>query len=570
MKILLYFLILHLLLIIPGFVVVKKINMFKDSAVTQLALGYALTTTIFSLAMLFGYATGLSYNLIRIMGIALITFSLYLFIRDGYWRSLLQAKIPLIALGVLSLLSTILILLPFTKPTNFIPDPEFRQDRNYSVLNVKVLNIVQTSANDNYIPYRQAQFILNRSNPTTDSFISEWGVHFFQRTPLMGGVVAFILNLFGDTVPVDYSWSAAAQDPGFTYMKFQLIAHILNAVFLLPAYALILYFFSRKTAEITVLLLSVSQFFVYNSIFSWPKSFTAFFILLSWVVLFTANRKYALVGGLIGGIAYLSHDLAVLYIGTSIVMLLSQKRFRDALYSVAGLLVAAIPWFFTSSIIFKKTSSFIYYPFSLRASPQPENQGQIIREFLHTSPFTILWIKVQSLFYLLSPYQLLVDESGQAFTKRLWALSIFSLPGAVGLGIIPFTVGGFFKSFKNKFLLLGLTFLPILFCVLVIGWPRGLGALHFAQPSVVLLSALGVYFLLTLPINKIWAMVAYVLTCIHLFYSVLYSYGLDSILYWISHVKSLVAVIVMLGIIITAGTLIFIAPIDPKSRKRGK
>lgn len=558
MKILFYFLILHILLIVPGFVVIKKSGLLKNNVVTQLALGYALTTALFSIVMLLAYATGFSYDAIQLIFIPLIIFSLYIFIKEDYWRDLLLAKIPLFAIVMLSMLSTILIFLPSTKPTTIVPDPEFRYDRNYEVLNVKVLNVIQTNANDNYIPYRQAQFILNRSDPTTDSFISEWGVHFFQRTPLMGGVTAFILNLFGDKVPVDYTWSSGAQDLDLTYMKFQLISHILNALFLLPAYALILHFFNKKTAAITVLLLAVNQFFVVNAIFSWPKSYTAFFILLSWVILFTANRRLALIGGLIGGIAYLTHDLAVLFIGASVVALFAQKRFRDMLYVILGLLLAAIPWFITSSIIFKKTSSFIYYPFSLKDIPQPNEKEKILYEFFHTSPLKILWIKIQSLLYLLSPYQLILNDNVEILSKRLWTVGFFSIPGAVGLGLSVFSIAGMFKKIKNKALILALTFLPILFCVLIIGWPKGMGALHFAEPTVVLLTALGVYFILGLGRTRLLMLFIYLLSVVYLIYFTLYTYGFEVLSTWLNQPKSLVLLGVMSAQLVLVGVLIYL------------
>lgn len=564
MLLLFYFLFIHVVLFLPGYVLIKESKLLRGRPALELVSGYAASLVFFALSIFAAYICGFSYQIIQIIGLAALVVSSYFFVSHKHWKDLAAFRLPLLCLIMLSALSTLLVSLPLTGNQPVIPDPEPLANRNYQVFDVKVLNIAQTNANDNYIPYRQAQFILNRSNPQTDSFINEWGVSFFQRTPLMGGVTAFILNLLGDRPPVDYIWSASATDPQLTFIKFQLTAHVLNALFLLPAFLLLSRLFDKKVAGITLLFLSVSQFFVYNSVFSWPKSLAAFFVLLSWVFLLQKDKRSIILCGIVGGAAYLTHDLSVLYIGTSFLILLFQKRFRDALI-VGGISVfMAIPWIVTSALIFKRPSSFIYYPFSLKDIPQPQTDHGIISRFFHTSPLTIIWIKIQSLFYLLTPYQLLVDELREGWLKRLWGVGIYSIPGAVGLGLLVPAAVGVFKKFASRKLFWGLVIIPLILCVFIIGWPRGLGALHFAQPAVILLSGLGVFVVLKYfsGIKAFYVcLILFGLSVIQFIYFLLFSYDFN-VGSWGSK-KPLTILISMIVIITIAGFMLHRQIIKP-------
>lgn len=558
MLLLFYFVFVHIVLLVPGYVLVKQSKLLKGKPGLELASGYLVSLLLFAIAIFIGYITGLSYDVVRYVGLAGLVVSLFFFIKNKYWIDLKKLLLPITCLVFLSGLSTLFVSLPLAPNQPIIPDPEPLANRNYQVFDVKILNLTLTNANDNYIPYRQAQFILNRSNPATDSFINEWGVHFFQRTPLMGGVTAFLFNLVGDHPPVDYIWSNSAVDNNSTYIKFQLIAHVLNALFLLPAFLLLSKLFDKKTASITLLFLSVSQFFVYNSVFSWPKSLAAFLVLLSWVFLLQKDKRSIIFCGIVGGAAYLTHDLSVLYIGTSFLILLFQKRFRDALIMGGISALMALPWLLTSAFIFKRPSSFIYYPFSLKDIPQPQTDHDIISRFFHTSPLAILWIKMQSFFYLVTPYQLLIDEVNQGWLKRLWGVGIYSIPGAVGLGLLLPAVIGMVRNFVTKRIFWAFLLLPIILCILVIGWPRGVGALHFAQPAVVLLSGLGIYTILKYfsGLKAFYVcLITFLLSALQFGYFLLFSYDFGVSLW--TDKKSLIILIAMITIMAAGGYLIY-------------
>ena len=544
----LYFVFFHLALVVPSYGYVNKYVAKKtNNGLLLVIVAYISSVLIFGSISAGSYLTGLDNRIGRYILIVYIAYGVYLFIKDKAHTNLARQWFGIGAVVLCSLFATLYVSLPYSSSTLIVPDPEPRQGRNYDTLNVKSLNLSKTQANDNYVPYRQAQFIINKSDIANDSFIEEWGVHFFQRTPLMGTVAAGYFILLNDSLPIDYTWSETGGDPGNTYLKFQLLSHIMNSLFLLPALLLITRLLSAKTATLTILFLIPSQFFLYNNVFSWPKSFTAFFMLLSFYFLLSKNKKSVLLASLVAGLGYLSHDLAILYAGSGFVYLLSEKRYRQSLYYAIIPVLFAAPWFVMSKLLIGRPSSFIYYPFSIHDIPQTDKLNEILKEFFATSPLRLIQIRLESLFYLLSPYQLIYHEGGQLLHRRIWASSIFSVPGSIGYALIVPTVVGLWKRLvPNRFLIL--VFGPIVLSTIVIGWPKGLGSLHFAQGSVVLLTAIGVHALTKFK-NGLLLLPTFLVGMLQLTLFVLFSFDFN-VEQWFTSITSMIIITLFSGIAI--------------------
>lgn len=486
--------------------------------------------------------------------------------KQKLYREIHEFRFPLICVVLMSLLSCMFVSLSYTAPYAYNPDPERLAGRNYQVPNVKVLNVTRTNANDNYIPYRQAQFFINRSDPGKDCFICEWGVGFFQRTPLMGAVTAGYFTLLNDRPPVDYLWSINAQDESHTYEKFQIVAHILNALFLIPGFYILSLLFSKKTAVISLLMLVSSSFFLYNAVFSWSKSLVAFFVLTMWLLLLTRKPRYTLYAGLVGGLAYMTHDLAVLYIAASMVLLLTHKRYRDTLIfsSITGLV--ALPWMISASFIYKKPSSFILYPLSLHGLPQGGQSKQIINEFLHTSPLEIISIRFDTLSYLITPHDLIYAKGETSWWVRLWAVGLFSIPGSLGFGLIVPSILGAMKRIKHIDLWI-MSIIPILLAAGIIGWrgSRTIASLHFAQATIVLLTGLGVSYLIGHR-RKFWLILAFLVNIAQLVFTVLFSYAFREEA-WLN-MADLSRLFVMAAIVVFTGICMFILLFSKSTRHK--
>ncbi len=561
---LLYFCFVHISLLIPGYVLISKSRLLAKKPGFELGLAYSAALVLYGLMASATYALKINELIPQMIFWILFFYTGFIFFSQKIYIQLREHLLPLSVLLLISAFSLAFAGLTFARPYTIIPDPELRTDRNYNVYSVKVLNVAQTGANDNYIPYRQAQFFINRSDPAKDSFIGEWGVHFFQRTPLMGAVSAQYFTALNDSLPIGYTWSNDSVDPGQTYQKFQIIAQILNSLFVIPAFFLLTRLFSRRTAVLSMLFIIPNQFFLYNSFFSWPKSLVAFFILLSWTLLLEKELRYVLLAGIMSGIAYLTHDLAVLYIAASFILLISQKRFRDSIIFSAIAFLFALPWFIISSFIYKKQSSFFLYPISTRGIPQPEQQGLILQEFKQTPILRLIAIRLESLFYLISPYQLLYSEGGQAIGRRIWALGLYSIPGSLGLGlVIPFVIGAIKKLKDRRFWILVLV--PIVASTVVIGWPRGFGALHFAEATVVLLTGLACSWLASLK-RAVWAIAAYAACSAQTLFFISYSYYNDTEI-WIRNPGDIVRAGFMVAVILLGAAGVYRVTNSHSARK---
>ncbi|HSX45314.1 MAG TPA: glycosyltransferase family 39 protein [Candidatus Saccharimonadales bacterium] len=550
---LLFFCFVHLTLLVTGYVIVNRLKLFrKNQAGLQLIFAYIVSLVFFALLGLVHYSFNVGFRPLVLLGWLVILGTSYLFITNRLYKLVWLQRFPIICFVLTSLMYCLFIGLKFGAPYSYIPDPNPLPNRNYHAANIKVLNIAKTSANDNYIPYRQAQFIINRSDPAKDCFVCEWGVSFFQRTPLMGSVTAGYYLVLKERPPIDYLWSTKTNDHEHTYAQFQIIAAILNGLFIIPAFFLIQLLFDKKTAILSLLLLISSQFFLYNAVFSWPKSLVAFFVLTMWLLILQNHLRETILAGVAAGLAYLTHDLAVLYIAASLLLLLYHRRFRD-IFIVGGVMsLFAFPWLVISSVIYKKPSTFILYPLSLHGLPQPGHGHQEVREFLHTlrySPFDIISIRLDTLFFLMSPYNLIYSSGGQTILRRIWSFGILSIPGSLGVGLVIPTIMGIIQKFKQIDLWI-LIFVPILMADLIVGWrgSRAIASMHFAQASIVLLTAVSVSFLVKLK-NKLWFWLVMAATIAQFVYFILFSYNFRESA-WLHDLPSLGSLILMASIII--------------------
>ncbi|MCA9332283.1 hypothetical protein KDA00_00215 [Candidatus Saccharibacteria bacterium] len=563
----LYFIFIHIVFLLPSFGYVSKIKTLDKKPVLSICVAYSMSLFVFMMGGILEYAIDIPAGYLTILLWIYIVSGSFLFIRDRSWKQLISARLIIACFLLMTLLPGLLLNLTLisTSDSSYIPDPAPIENRNYNVLNVKVLNFAHTQANDNYIPYRQAQFFQNNLDPAKNSFIEEWDVNFFQRTILMGSVTTSFYNLLGDQTPIPYLWSNDASDNDRTYVKFQIISHILNSILIFPAFLLIIKFFGKRTAYMTLPFFVISSFFAYNSIFSWLKSLVAFFILLSWVFLLDKQpRNYIYLSGLAAGMAYLTHDLALIYIATSGLYLLIKKRYFDLFRFSSLAILFMIPWVFVSSILYKKPSTFIYYPLSLDGIPKTNDGRQIIREFLATSPLKIIWVRLNGLMYLVTPRQLLFPNE-KPLPTQIWALGIYSIPGSLGIGLMFAFFAGLIKRIPSRKLFWFLIITPVILTTIMFGNPKILGSLHFSAALLILMMGYSIKSLLSF--EKIGNKLVFIIlgvNVLYLLYFIGYSFNFK-LSSWINNINDVVSV---LGIILVIGFSAYVAMLISKTTDR--
>jgi hypothetical protein len=516
-------------LFLPGFALFKKINFLKIDSHRLVA---SPVVGIFGLSCLelikyFGFIS--SILITAAVAIVLLLSIYYIFKTRKkiiFDKDIIQTFC--VFFGLMVALAAY-ITLPMQLSRTIVPDPYYIPKSNYASLNTKILNISNTPANDNFLPYRQAQFFVNKISIKENPFLQkEWAVTFFFRTPLMGIFTAGVFDATNTKVPIDYPWRTF-NDIDHSYAKFQLLAHALNLLLFLIGYLVVKKIFNNRVALIAVYLAGVNFFFFYNSFFSWPKSFVAYFILLALYAILE-YRKFIWAGILIG-IAYLAHDLAVIYfIGLFyLVFMQKEERLKNILKLVFGSLVFALPWLFISKVVYKQTSLFFYYPFSLNG--MPNEKDNVLKDFLEVSPAKFINIKLQSLQFLTLPYQFIYERSAGIF-NALWATSLFSLFGAVGISVYPLSIIEIIKKYKKyKRIIIAMIFIPIMISIFIVGWPKGLGILHFAEPTVFLLIGFGAALLLRLNRRLALAIVILLIlqTLVNLFFGYNFSININNL-----------------------------------------
>ena len=195
----LFLIIAIIFLFIPGYALFSYFNIFKQN-IEKIAFAPFVAIILGCALELLRYSHFINIIILISVSVLILLISAgaifikrkdIIFIREDY--SVLAILISFF------LITTAYIGMPLKSNRVFFPDPEYNNAANYETLNVKVLNLAHTAANDNYVPFRQAQFF-NNSVDLNDSpyLMPEWGVNFFYRTPVMGLFSAYYFDLFNN------------------------------------------------------------------------------------------------------------------------------------------------------------------------------------------------------------------------------------------------------------------------------------------------------------------------------------------------------------------------------------
>jgi hypothetical protein len=356
-------------------------------------------------------------------------------------------------------------------------------------LNVRIQYYLRTPAMDNYIPYRVAQFLAN-GMPQIDFIGPVWG--FFDRTPLMGLVAFFLLK--GVNLPISLGLEA---DQGLSYPMFQMIGSLLNSLLLLGSYLALKRMFNGYVAQVSSGFLLVSTYVFFNTLFTWPKSLVGYFVLLSWYFLMQGKRPF--LAGLFAGLAYLSHDLGAIYLaGAFLYLLLARHRSKpEILRFMLPVLALIAPWLTLSRLLSNHLSLFFLYIISVQGLPNSRDVQPLLAAFLATPLARIIWIRVVNLYLLLFPWPLGAYDPNTPLVNTFNALAFFPLAGAAGIFLFAFSYYGIARDLLRRAReIVCFIVVPLALILLIQGWPGpGLGAMHFAEPLVPLLTGFAVLVL---------------------------------------------------------------------------
>lgn len=230
------------------------------------------------------------------------------------------------------------------------------------------------------------------------------------------------------------------------FWEFQLTNAILESLFMLPAFLLARRLVGERGALVFVAVLLVNPWAVQMSWYTWPKIFTAYFVLVAAHFAVRAREApddrttYLCAAGLFGGGAYLAHPLAASYVpGLLAYLVLSGRgtlrlaaRIRDAMVVGAWIAALAVPWHAWTLNTFGWTrlkEASPAFAFNLRGADAEPVSGALAR--LHNVVYTI----VPNEFALFSAKG---DDALDCFLIFHFnsLLGCLTLSGAVGLIIV--------------------------------------------------------------------------------------------------------------------------------------
>ena len=238
----------------------------------------------------------------------------------------------------------------------------------------------------------------------------------------------------------------------YSYWISQLFSCIANSALLFPAFLIAYKVFNKKVAFVAVTLMALNIFLFYETIYTWPKGLSNYFVLMMIYFLFFRQKTTfadSLLAGLWGAIAYLMHPLAIFYILGCIGALLIKKKLLTlhSFYFLLAMGITMIPYFswsyYSLGHFFK--SNMIYYP--ILQSPHDaylHSPEEIIASFKATPVWTFLYNAVSNRLYnILS-----------VFTNLMYERSNFSfaghLPKALTFFLYVLSLVGIYKIIRKK------------------------------------------------------------------------------------------------------------------------
>jgi hypothetical protein len=209
------------------------------------------------------------------------------------------------------------------------------------------------------------------------------------------------------------------------FEQFSIVGLVLNSLLLLGLLVFCSSFAPASVVPVTALLYVTNPYFISQTLYTWPKAFAGFFILLAWNSIRAGH--HAVVVAALAAFAFHCHPYAVVFAGWIAAFYLVEMVRRKAgprplfLYLLTFALVVA-PWFVWTRWVLQIPSDLITQNFAGPGS-----------EAAWASPMTFIWIRLHNLFYTTFSTIFTIYPFDFPVILRCW---LDSLPGVVGIVLI--------------------------------------------------------------------------------------------------------------------------------------
>ncbi|HLA82598.1 MAG TPA: hypothetical protein VJP78_13415 [Thermoleophilia bacterium] len=337
---------------------------------------------------------------------------------------------------------------------------------------------------DNRLPYRTGQYILNELDLDTTRYFIDWDLT--DRTQLSAAAASTIVGGLGVIVPSDEIWYLPASDTPWSavddygYWAFRSVLIAFSALLPLGVAALAAPWFNEQVGNIAALIASMSVFSLTETLFTWPKYLAVFFAATGLGLLL---RRRPALGGIVLGLGYLSHPVALLILAPGAVLVMTRdrdSRRRSLAIFLASFAAILAPWFIWTSLVLGETSRLILYPLGWiigQDGSLSNDLGPALSAFFHRFPGGILTDRWISLRDSMDPFGLIRALSSSQPRGALFLVYDRTIPGLIGFGAIVPLVIGWWRSASVRAGLLVATVASLAAALAMWGvWPRALGA----------------------------------------------------------------------------------------------
>jgi hypothetical protein len=336
-----------------------------------------------------------------------------------------------IALWFLSLVLSLRLLHVDVQYPEFLPDGPY-VFKTPSV-NVKIQYLTSLPV-DNYIPFAVTEFFLR-------------GVSFKKERPILPGnevsnrtiLMSLVALPFRAAIGTKYDhpdlgtynylgrdWPDISKlNTGNSFEQFVVVGMFLNSLMLLGVLLFCSSFGAGSVLPAATLLYVTNQYFIAQTVYTWPKALAGFFIILAWTSI-RSGHSPVIVAALMA-LAWHSHPYAIAFAACAGLFYLSQWRREKSrvpsaiLYGLVFGLVLA-PWIIWTKFVLNIPSDLVMQNFSGPGT-----------ELAWGSLMSFGWIRLHNLFYLISSTMFTVYPFDFEAVLNAWQ---FSLPGVIGLVLI--------------------------------------------------------------------------------------------------------------------------------------
>lgn len=372
-----------------------------------------------------------------------------------------------------------------------LPDGAYVNKKNH--LGVKIQYLTGSLPADNSIPHVVSEYILRDISFLSNRPILP-GQEVTNRPILMALIVVPFRAALSlppqSTLPLPKFEYVGQQWPDFTllmedsnsYSHYLIVAIILNSLIILALGSLHNTYIKSNLSSIYLCILFItSPYFIFQTLFTWPKVFAGFFLIIGALALL--NWKNYISAGIFMALAYLSHPYAIVF--TISIFLLFGFRFinkkaglSDFFKYLFSFILTISPWLIWSNLYLKISSDLVSQNFSAG----------------NMNTVDMIWIRLYNLINTIIPNHFHIFPYN---AQSIIPSSAMNMTGAMGaLIIIPSLIYIVINWGTLKSLVVSFILVPGVLLISIFSAPS-LPILHGFQAIVAILMIFGVLLLNT-------------------------------------------------------------------------